>query len=137
LNALDVKERREFVEQLGTQDSKICSDFVNPVGHVKTASKSYIKAALKHNPTMLYGTQFINLMARWLPAETSINIVEKNSPSLLRLAAILNKYQEAVYHIGDKDIFPHLKLKEDEVKRAKTVQRKSSKEVGEFINKSL
>jgi len=72
-----------------------------------------------------------------LPAETPVEVVEKNSPSILRLAAVLNKYQEAVYHIGDSEIFPYLKLKEEDVVRAKTVQRKNSKEVSDFINKGI
>lgn len=137
MNALDVKEKRELGEELETQGSKICNDFVNPIGHIKIAPKSYIKTTLKNNPTMLYGSRFINLMARLLPIETSVKLVEKNSPSSLRLASVLNKYQEAVYHIGDADIFPHLKLKEEDVVRAKTVQRKNSKEVSDFINKGI
>jgi len=137
MNALDVKERRDFGEQLEIQGAKICNDFVNPIGSIKIAPKSYIKTALKNNPTMLYGSRFINLMARLLPAETPVEVVEKNSPSILRLAAVLNKYQEAVYHIGDSEIFPYLKLKEEDVVRAKTVQRKNSKEVSDFINKGI
>ena len=110
-------------------------DYINPVGKITTSSQSVVKNLLKKDKEYTYSSKMLFLQTQLLPMKSKVSDLIKEDSKTLRMASMLKKFENCIYHLGnDDELLPLLNLSESDIVAAKRFLKDNKKEVADFIS---
>lgn len=131
LNKSLQQDKDKIIESISSKQQ--CIDYLNPIKNLTTPSKKFVQRKTENDKAFMWSSKVLFLETQLLPTKARVVDIKNVSAKVLRMTAMLNKFENCIDSLGTDELLQKINIAENSINHAEIFLKNNLKDVGDFI----